>query len=112
MKTLLTPILLDFLIIEGYKYCASKANGINTSDASESITLIPLKSKRVLNRLSGSVDKYFSIKSEPVQMAEGFDDTLVMVEIDSSDLKRYISFFMEKLALSKSFFKPNLQNEC
>lgn len=110
MKTLLTPILLDFLIIEGYKYCLSNAAGINTQDAGKAITLIPVKSKRLLNRLSDGVDKYFNIKNEPMQMAEGFDDTLVMVEIDSSDLKRYISFFMEKLAMSTSFFKPNLQN--
>lgn len=112
MKTLLTPILLDFLIIEGYEYCLSKTAGINTQSESESITLIPVKSKRLLNRLSNTVEKYFNIKNEPMQMTEGFDDTLVMVEIDSSDLKRYIDFFMEKLAMSKPFFKPNLQNEC
>ena len=108
MKTLLTPILLDFLIIEGYEYCLSKTAGINTPDTSESITLVPVKTKRLLKRLSGSFDKYFNIKNEPVQMAEGFDETLVMVEIDSSDLKRYISFFMEKLSMSPPFFKPNL----
>ena len=112
MKTLLTPILLDFLIIEGYEYCLSKAGGINTQDAKESITLIPVKGKRLLNQLSNSFDKYFNIKNEPAQMAGGFDDTLVMVEIDSSDLKRYIDFFMEKLSMSKPFFKSNLQEEC
>jgi hypothetical protein len=100
LKTLLTPILLDFLIIEGYEYCLSKTAGINTQN----------KSERLLNRLSNTVDKYFNIKNEPMQMAGGGDETLVMVEIDSSDLKRYINFFIEKLAMSKPFFKPNLQN--
>jgi hypothetical protein len=107
LKTLLTPILLDFLILEGYEYCLSKTAGINTQSESESITLIPVKITRMLSRPSDSVDKYFNIKNEPRQMAEGFDDKLVMVEIDGSDLKHYISYFMEKISISTPFLSLN-----
>jgi hypothetical protein len=107
LKTLLTPILLDYLIMEGYEYCLSKPANIDADRNSEYITLNPVKIEPFNNDFNDSGEPYLSIKN-----VFGIGDTLIMIEIDISDLRRYMGFFMERLTTSKPIFNLNIPEEC
>jgi hypothetical protein len=108
LKTLLTPILLDFLIMEGYEYCSSKVDQADVGGGVGYITLTPVKSKLFNSVQNGSIDQYLSI----TEMIENFEDTLVMVEFDSNDLRQYIGFFMDRLTINRQFYNLNIQEKC
>lgn len=108
MKTLLTPILLDFLIMEGYEYCLSKPANIDADGESGYITLNPVKVEAFSNELNNCVQPYLSIKN----VFDSTGDTLVMIEIDTSELRRYMGFFMEMLTMNRPFFNLNIPEEC
>lgn len=105
MKTLPIPFLLGLLIIEGYERCLPKTACTNTQH--KSIALVSVKGKRLLDRLSDSVDKYFNIKDEPRKMAE----VLLWLRLTGA-IKTIHQFLYEKLSISIQFFKRNLQDEC
>ena len=75
--------------MQGYKYCLSKTSNIEGRDASVSITLTPVKSRPLTRFLPQGYDTYFSIMHEPMQMAEGIDDTEVLVDLENNVLKKY-----------------------
>ena len=75
--------------MQGYKYCLSKTSNIEARDASVSITLTPVKSRPLTRFLPQGYDTYFSIMHEPMQMAEGIDDTEVLVDLENNVLKKY-----------------------
>ena len=75
--------------MQGYKYCLSKTSNIEARDASVSITLTPVKSRPITRFLPKGYDTYFSIMHEPLQMADGIDDTEVLVNMDDSILKSF-----------------------
>ncbi|MBB6107598.1 hypothetical protein [Mucilaginibacter lappiensis] len=83
MRSLLTPKLLQFLINQGYRYCLSKTTCIFGPDANVCIILTPVKYIPVLRRLPEKYDTYFKITEEPVQMADGIDETLIIVDLST-----------------------------
>jgi hypothetical protein len=111
LKTLLTPILLDFLIMEGYEYCISEKDQLDVGGRNVSIILTPVKSSSINNALNTNIDGCLNIKSM-MPVIENTEDLLVMVEIDSKDIERYVGFFMDKLTMNKPVFNLNIQEEC
>lgn len=89
MKAILTCSVVRFLVLQGYKYCLSKTTVVEKKDASVSITLTPVRSRPQTRFLPLDYDTYFSIMREPLQMAEGIDDTEVLVNLEDSILKNY-----------------------
>jgi hypothetical protein len=81
MQKLLTPALLQFIIGLGYRYCLSRTTSILGEDADVYIVLKPIKQKPLLKTLPDNYDTYFSITGEPQQMAEGIDETIVLVDM-------------------------------
>ena len=75
--------------MQGYKYCLSKTSNIEGRDASVSITLTPVKSRPIIRFLPKGYDTYFSIMHEPLQMADGIDDTEVLINIDDNELRKF-----------------------
>ena len=82
MKTLLTPYLLGFLIEKGFTYCLARTLTESNSDAYLELTLSPVKIKPDLENLPLEYDTFFKITREPMQMANGIDDTVVYVNLD------------------------------
>jgi hypothetical protein len=103
MKTLLTPPLLKFLTGKGYRYCLSKTSIIQKDNAEVCITLTPVTYKPALKRLPKQYDTYFSIRREPVQMASGVDDTLIMVDVNTQVLVSYINTLLSSLNLPNRY---------
>ena len=89
MKAMLTPSVIKFLVLQGYKYCLSRTTGIHKKNASVCITLTPVKSRPLTRALPQGFDTYFSIMHEPMQMARGIDDTEVLVNLADSELTNY-----------------------
>jgi hypothetical protein len=89
MKALLTNSVIRFLVLEGYKYCLSRTTNVQKPNASVCITLTPIKYRPALKNLAKDYDTYFNIMREPLQLAEGVDDTEVFVMVDESDLHNY-----------------------
>ncbi|QJD96688.1 hypothetical protein HH214_12795 [Mucilaginibacter robiniae] len=97
MSTLLTPILLNFLITQGYSFCLSKTQCVEAHDFETLITLKPVKYRPATRHLPLGFDTYFSLNQEPRQMAEGLMDTLVMVDIHPLELRDYIGYFRNNI---------------
>lgn len=90
MQTTLTPTLLEFLARQGYKYFLSKTMVIDKSDDfSIQIMLTPVVNRPDLRSLPEDFDTYFQINKEPRQMAEGIDDTQIMVRFSEDDRKLF-----------------------
>ncbi|MFA6084468.1 hypothetical protein [Mucilaginibacter sp.] len=89
MLAILTPSVMKFLVLQGYRYCLSKTTSVQKNDASVCITLKPIKSRPATRFLPQGYDTYFSIMHEPLQMAQGINDTEVLVKLDDYDLKKY-----------------------
>jgi hypothetical protein len=89
MKAILTRSVIRFLVLQGYKYCLSKTESIKKNDASVCITLTPIKSRPATRFLPQGYDTYFSIMHEPLQMADGIDDTEILVNLNDYDLKNF-----------------------
>lgn len=89
MKAVLTRSVVRYLVLQGYRYCLSKTESIQKNDASVSITLTPVRSRPATRFLPEGYDTYFSIMDEPLQMANGIDDTEILVNLDDYDLKKY-----------------------
>lgn len=98
MKTLLTPVLLDYLIGRGYHYCLIKTDRIRTTTAEMMVVLTPVKDRPLSSVSNLHYDACFIIDQEPAQMAQGLDNVISMVEINPAELPQYINFFMERLA--------------
>jgi hypothetical protein len=89
MKAILTRSVVRFLVLQGYKYCLSKTSNVERVDASVSITLTPVKSRPITRYLPQGYDTYFNIMHEPLQMADGIDDTEVLINMEDSILQNY-----------------------
>ena len=89
MKAILTRSVIRFLVLQGYRYCLSKTESIQKDNASVCITLTPLRSRPTTRFLPQGYDTYFSIMNEPLQMANGIDDTEILVNLNDYDLKKY-----------------------
>jgi hypothetical protein len=100
MKLLLTPDLLKFLSNEGYKYCFSKTEELTGKATDCCITLTPIRWRPYIKRLPLKYDTFFSINDEPVQLADGLDDTLVMVSVD---IRTMLTYIQKLLPLRKQF---------
>ncbi|MDB5009322.1 MAG: hypothetical protein JWR67_2711 [Mucilaginibacter sp.] len=87
MKIEITRSLLNFLIDRGYNYCLSRTVCIENYNADISITLTPVKYKPLLKKLPLAYDTFFAIKEEPMQMAEGIDETIIWVDLDEDMVK-------------------------
>jgi hypothetical protein len=95
MQTTLTPTLLDFLARQGYKYFLSKTMVADTIGGfSIQIMLTPVVNRPDIRSLPEGFDTYFQINQEPRQMAQGIDDTKVIVRLSEDDRKLF-----EKLSL-------------
>ena len=89
MKAILTRSVIRFLVLQGYRYCLSKTESIQKHDASVCITLTPIRSRPATRFLPQGYDTYFGIMHEPLQMADGIDDTEILVNLNDYDLKKY-----------------------
>jgi hypothetical protein len=89
MKAILTRSVIRFLVLQGYRYCLSKTESIKKNDASVCIKLTPVRSRPVTRFLPQGYDTYFNIMHEPLQMADGIDDTEVLVNLNDYDLRKY-----------------------
>jgi hypothetical protein len=107
MKVILTRSVIRFLVLQGYRYCLSKTESIKKHDASVCITLTPIRSRPATRFLPQGYDTYFGIMHEPLQMADGIDDTEILVNLNDYDLKKYngsISIFKKtKTYYDKAF---------
>ncbi|GAA4320050.1 hypothetical protein GCM10023149_19100 [Mucilaginibacter gynuensis] len=89
MKTALTPTVLQFLVDEGFQICLSKTSSIFTKKARFCTTLTPAKFDSMPDRSTGLFDNFFAIKAEPVVMAQGLYDTIVLVDMDTTTWQAY-----------------------
>jgi len=96
MTTQLTPVLLDFLIAEGYCSCLSKTQPIQSDCCSNLITLKPMKQHLLAGHLPLGFDSCFALQSEPLQMAQGINGVMVMVDITPVELTGYIGYVFSK----------------
>lgn len=96
MKTALTPFLLKFLVDQGYQYLLSRTENINHPDASVQITLTPVLTRPQLRRLPRDFDTYFNLNKEPRIMAEGVDDTLILVQLSAADVVKLKEIVLNK----------------
>lgn len=96
MKTTLTPFLLRFLAEQGYNYLLSRTENINEPDASVRITLTPVISRPQLRRLPRDFDTYFKLSKEPRIMANGVDDTQILVKLNADDVAKLKQIVLNK----------------
>jgi len=89
MKAFLTPSVIRFLVINGYRYCLSKTDETSQSHAAVRITLTPVKNRPSVYHLTQGYDTCFSIMHEPLQMARGIHNTEVLINLEDHDLKGY-----------------------
>ncbi|MBD1367090.1 hypothetical protein IDJ77_24985 [Mucilaginibacter sp. ZT4R22] len=89
MKALLTRSVVSFLVLEGYTYCLSKTSNISKAYASVCITLTPVKRRPDVRKLPEGYDTYFNIMKEPLLLAEGVDDTEVIVNVEHVEIAKY-----------------------
>lgn len=101
MKTLLTPVLLEYLTGQGYQYCLIRTNRIRLATADMLVVLTPVKERPLPRSYTENYDACFCMDQEPVQMAAGLDGVISMVEIPPRELPQYISFFMAHMPLAK-----------
>ena len=85
MKVQLTPPILDYLIEQGYTYCLSRTQSINKGSTDVTITLTPVTGRPRLETLPSGYDTYFNITQEPKQMAQGVDETEILVDLEERD---------------------------
>lgn len=104
MKTALTPFLLKFLIEEGYQYLLSKTENINEPDASVQITLTPVIARPQVRRLPRDFDTYFKLTREPQMMANGVDDTRILVKLSAEDIARLKQIVLNKYKEEKKLY--------
>ncbi len=100
MKITLTPPLLEFLLDQGYRYCFSKTTQLSYSQAQVCITLTPIKEKPSLRTLPVDADTFFALRREPVWMARGIDETIVLVKMPTAVLLPYVDFLLSRHTLS------------
>ena len=90
MQTILTPTLLEFLSRQGYKYFLSKTTVSETLEGSSiKIMLTPVVNRPDIRSLPEGFDTYFQINREPRQMAQGVDDTQIIVRLSEDDRKLF-----------------------
>lgn len=87
MQKILTIELLDTLINQGYRYCLSRTTTIVGEDADICITLMPVKHRPLLKTLPENFDTYFRIDAEPLQMAMGVEEAIILVDL--SEINTY-----------------------
>jgi hypothetical protein len=101
LKALITPLLIQYLQAEGYRYCLAKNQAATAESRNECLILLPLRNKPVAGSLP---DRYYNLLNtaeEPVAMAEDTDnDMLVVVELSSVDLGGYLNFMFQTQAKS------------
>lgn len=90
MQTILTSTLLEFLSRQGYKYFLSKTTVSETLEGSSiKIMLTPVVNRPDIRSLPEGFDTYFQINREPRQMAQGVDDTQIIVRLSEDDRKLF-----------------------
>ena len=92
MDIVLSPQLLQFLILQGYRYCLSK-NSRKLSDDLGVICIIlrPVRLPPMSIRLPDDYDEYYMISEEPRRLANGIDGVLTLVNLDKITLLAYIA---------------------
>lgn len=92
MKLLLTPQLVKFLILCGYRYCLARnaycETGHNATE--ELVMLIPLRRRPSLRIINSGFDALFAIEGEPTRMADEPDSTLILVQVESRVMLKYL----------------------
>ena len=110
MKIPFTPQLLGDLIEKGYTYLLA-----NTADAlpiGTAITLKPVREKPSLNNLPEGFETFYRITREPMVMAAGISDTIIMVDYETiSDKITGEDIFDDSyFRMSEDFFKQVLES--
>ncbi len=85
----LTPRLLEFLMAEGYRYCLSKTLCLHTPGIDVALILKPVKNRPALRRLANGFETYYAVDNEIKIMADGIEDTMAIVELNSAEARQY-----------------------
>lgn len=108
MKIPFTPQLLGDLIEKGYTYLlASTAADPSLETA---ITLKPVRKKPSLNNLPDGYETFYKITREPMVMAAGVGETIIMVEYETinDEITSDDIFDDSYFRMSEEFFKQVL----
>jgi hypothetical protein len=108
LKTLVTPLLVNFLQAEGYRYCLAKKQITTAECANRRLVLLPLRDKPIVDSLSDQFysllkmdDDWRTLRSDPIVLADDPEgDTLVMMELTSVELGSYLNFLFNAQAKS------------
>lgn len=110
MKIPFTPQLLGDLIEKGYTYML--ANTTSGASAETAITLKAVRQKPSLTNLPEGYETYYRITREPMIMAAGVSETVIMIEYDtiSEDITGEDIFDDSYFRMSEDFFKQVLDS--
>jgi hypothetical protein len=101
LKTLITPLLIQYLQANGYRYCLAKKQAATAGSPNKCLVLLPLRQKPEAGSLP---DRYYTLlktAEEPAVLAEAPEgDTLVVVELSTIDLGGYLNFLFNAQAKS------------
>jgi hypothetical protein len=108
MKALITPLLINYLQAEGYKYCLAKKHIAAAESPNQCLILLPLRKKPVAGSLPDRYytllkmdDDWATLTADPIILADDPDgDTLVMMELTSVELGGYLNFLFNAQAKS------------
>ena len=89
MHKILTTDLLDSLVRQGYRFCLSRTTFLLGDDDDRCVTLLPVKDKPFSNHLPGQFDACYEINKEPLQMAKGADESIVLVDLSEVTIYAY-----------------------
>lgn len=110
MKIPFTPQLLGDLIEKGYTYLL--ANTTADPSMETAITLKPVRQEPSLNHLPDGFETYYKITREPMVMAAGISETIIMVDYDtiSDEITSEDIFDDSYFRMSEAFFKQVLES--
>lgn len=95
MELVLTPQLLTFLSRRGYQYCLSRTTYDSVREGEELIMLTPVRRRPSLQITNNGYDALFKIDGEPARLAGGPGKTLVLVQVDTSLIMKYLTAVLE-----------------
>lgn len=95
MKLVLTPQLLKFLSAKGYQYCLSRITHNSAKHGEELMLLIPLRRRPSMQIINNGYDALFTISGEPARLADEPGRLLVLVQIDTSVILKYLKTLLQ-----------------
>lgn len=95
MKLVLTPQLLRFLTRNGYNYCLSRIVSDETDRYQGLMTLVPLRRRPSMRVINKGYDALFAIDGEPARLADEPGDILVMIQMDTPVILRYLKTLLQ-----------------